>query len=324
MRIGSAPGLEAEQHSGLGTGEPKLLDFGIAKMMDLRGDATVTHLRMLTPDYASPEQVSGGVVGKISDIYSLGAVLHCLLTGKPPGEMPPGQLAPELKGDLELVLQTALRHEPEERYATVEEFADDLKACLHSLPIRARHGGWVYRARKFARRYWLSVALAAALTTALVAVGGLAWSLSRSVSTFKDLRPRRLTANTPELPIQAAAISPDGRSIAYSDPLGIHLHHIASGETRLLPRTNGHVLIQWTPDGASLQTRVLDQDGGMTTMVVSPAGGVPATAPTSDVFKISPDRKHRATAPADHQRLLIQDADGANSRELWRGAKSSG
>jgi Tol biopolymer transport system component len=237
--------------------------------------------------------------------------------------MPPGQLAPELKGDLEVVLQTALRHEPEERYATVEEFADDLTACLHSLPIRARHGGWVYRARKFVRRYWLSVALAAALTTALVAVGGLAWSLSRSVSTFKDLRPRRLTANTPELPIQAAAISPDGRSIAYSDPLGIHLHHIASGETRLLPRTNGYVLIQWTPDGASLQTRVLDQDGGMTTMVVSPAGGVPATAPTSDVFKISPDRKHRATAPADHQRLLIQDADGGNSRELWRAAKST-
>ena len=112
---GIAPGLEAEQHSGLALGEPKILDFGIAKMMEPGGDPTATHLRMLTPDYASPEQMNGGVVGKSSDIYSLGAVLHRLITGKPPRETRPSQLSPELKGDLELVLQTALRQEPEER-----------------------------------------------------------------------------------------------------------------------------------------------------------------------------------------------------------------
>jgi len=111
-------------------GEPKLLDFGIAKLLDIGGDSTATHLRMLTPDYASPEQASGGVVGISSDIYSLGAVLHCLLTGQPPQATRPSHLAPELKGDLELILQTALRQEPEERYPAVEEFAADLKAYL--------------------------------------------------------------------------------------------------------------------------------------------------------------------------------------------------
>ena len=122
------------------TGEPKLLDFGIAKLLNFDGDHTVTYLRMLTPKYASPEQLNGGVVGTSSDVYSLGAVLHTLLTGKPPQDVTPGQLGRELKGDLDLVLQTALRQEPNERYASVEEFGGDLKAFLDSHPIRARRG----------------------------------------------------------------------------------------------------------------------------------------------------------------------------------------
>ena len=65
-------------------GEPKLLDFGIAKMLDLTTDSTVTGMRMLTPDYASPEQVAGGPVTTATDIYSLGAVLYKLLTGASP------------------------------------------------------------------------------------------------------------------------------------------------------------------------------------------------------------------------------------------------
>ncbi len=67
-------------------GEPKILDFGIAKILDLATDKTRTGMRMLTPDYASPEQVTGGRVSTATDIYSLGAVLYRLLTGKPPHE----------------------------------------------------------------------------------------------------------------------------------------------------------------------------------------------------------------------------------------------
>ena len=63
-------------------GEPKLLDFGIAKILDVATDTTITGMRMLTPDYASPEQVTGGRVTTATDIYSLGAVLYLLLTEK--------------------------------------------------------------------------------------------------------------------------------------------------------------------------------------------------------------------------------------------------
>jgi serine/threonine protein kinase len=77
-------------------GEPKLLDFGIAKMLDLTGDSTVTAVRMLTPEYAGPEQVTGGLVTTATDIYSLGAVLHKLLTGASPHRLEgdsPGAIA---------------------------------------------------------------------------------------------------------------------------------------------------------------------------------------------------------------------------------------
>lgn len=298
-------------------GEPKLLDFGIAKMLEPGGDLTATHLRKLTPNYASPEQVRGGAVGTNSDIYSLGAVLHTLLTGRPPQEARPSQLAQELKGDLEIILQTALRQEPQERYASVKEFADDLKRYLESRPIRARQAERMYRARKFARRHWLATALAGATISAVLSAGALVWYWSRPASTIKNLRPVRLTANTPELTIQAAAISPNGMLIAYSDPLGIHIRDTVGGETRLLPGTNGHVLVRWLPDGAGLQTYAQDANRATMSMVVPLSGGPPAPASNSDLFVGAPDRKHRATASADHQRLLLQDTDGENSRELW-------
>ena len=156
----------------------------------------------------------------------------------------------------------------------------------------------------------------------MLSVGGLLWYWSRPVSTLKDLKPERLTANTPELPIQAAAISPDGKTVAYSDPLGVHLRDMASGTTRLLPGTNGHLLAQWAPHGDSLLTTVEDT-GGMKTMAVFPSGGPPEQMPASDFWVVSPDRKLRALASADHQQLLIQDSAGGNSRELWEaGAKS--
>ena len=156
-------------------GEPKLLDFGIAKILDVATDTTITGMRMLTPDYASPEQVTGGRVTTATDIYSLGAVLYLLLTGKHAHEFEdhspeaiartvtsrevtrPSHWAPELKGDLESILLKALRKDPLERYGTVEQFADDLEAFLESRTVRARSGNAWYRARKFARRYWVPV-----------------------------------------------------------------------------------------------------------------------------------------------------------------------
>jgi serine/threonine-protein kinase len=131
-------------------GEPKLLDFGIAKMLDMSLDSAITHMRMLTPDYASPEQVSGRPMTTATDIYSLGAVLYKLLTGESPHQfetasiksiitavcsgriVPPSRHVPALKGDLEMILMKALRTDPQERYAAIEHFAYDLVSYLES------------------------------------------------------------------------------------------------------------------------------------------------------------------------------------------------
>jgi tetratricopeptide (TPR) repeat protein len=169
-------------------GEPKLLDFGIAKFLDLATDATVTGQHLFTPDYASPEQATGGQIGTASDIYSLAAVLYRLCTGRPPHMFPdtspagvvrvilsspierPGAIVPALKGDLEVVLMKALRKEAQERYSTVEQFADDIEAVIESRAIRARRGEMLYQARKIIRRFWFPVS-AAALAFAGLAAG---------------------------------------------------------------------------------------------------------------------------------------------------------
>ena len=157
-------------------GEPKVLDFGIAKILEPRAEGDVTNLRMLTPDYASPEQLAGGRVGTPSDIYSLAAVLQKIL-------------AHPAKGDLQFILLRALRPKPQDRYATVEQFSEDLAAYLESRPIRARQGEWAYQARKFAQRYWLPIA-AALLTIAGLGTGLLVANRERALAErrFADVR----------------------------------------------------------------------------------------------------------------------------------------
>ncbi len=174
------------------SGEPKLLDFGIAKILDAsldpNADQTQTRERLLTPEFASPEQVRGGAQTTATDIYSLGAVLYKLLTGRSPhtfasgapGEIEaaiclqdpqaPSRVNPQIPKDLDYILGKALRKEPGERYPSIDVFADDLRAFLEWRPIRARSGNTWYRTRKFLRRYRVAVG-AIALTLAGLSIG---------------------------------------------------------------------------------------------------------------------------------------------------------
>ena len=191
-------------------GQVKLLDFGIAKLLDpaAAGDfaapPTRTLARVLTPEYASPEQVRGEAVTTASDVYQLGLLLYELLTGerahrfrKPsvtemervvcvqdprrPSTLTlsekaarlrrgtPAQLSRRLRDDLDNIVLKALRKEPERRYASPRELIDDLRRYRTGLPVTARKDTLTYRARKFAGRHRL--ALASVAVIALLIVG---------------------------------------------------------------------------------------------------------------------------------------------------------
>jgi len=160
-------------------GVPKLLDFGIAKLLEGAGghaaaSQTVADARLLTPRNASPEQIRGTTITTASDIYSLGVLLYELLAGQPPYDVsnlaptglqaaicerdpePPGSRR-KLAADLDNIVMTAMRKEPERRYASASALAEDIERFLANRPVQARPNAWSYRARKFLRRNWIAV-----------------------------------------------------------------------------------------------------------------------------------------------------------------------
>jgi serine/threonine protein kinase len=193
-------------------GTAKLLDFGIAKLLGGEiGHATQTgdaRDRPLTPAYASPEQLSGAPVSTATDVYALGAILYELLTGRRPHDLsdtptleeirkllentaPPAPSkraavgapvsARRLRGDLDTIALTALRREPERRYATVDALAVDLRSYLDGRPIAAQRDSVVYRSRKFLLRHRLGVTLASLALLGLLAATTFAlWEAARA------------------------------------------------------------------------------------------------------------------------------------------------
>ncbi len=222
-------------------GTPKLLDFGISKILSEElagaGSATVTNMGVMTPSYASPEQIQGKSVTTATDIYSLGVILYELLSGYRPFEkkgqdlkeiykaiietdppLPSSLKAdlskeklelwktgsdeniqkspsatnkskiqtnprsvisnPQLKGDLDNIILKALRKEPERRYSSAENLAEDIKRHLRGLPVTARPNTFSYRAEKFIKRNRAGVF--AGIVLLLAIIGGIAATLSQA------------------------------------------------------------------------------------------------------------------------------------------------
>lgn len=172
-----------------GEGQVKLLDFGIAKLLAHdAGDGVTRHLA-LTPEYAAPEQLGGGVVTQRTDVYALGALLHLLLTGRSPhppfdgnwvayadhvarvepdpasriaasSPRSPVALPAEcLRGDLDAIVARALRRDPAQRYDSACTLAQDVRRHLQDAPVAARPQTWRYIAGKWRRRHAAAVAL---------------------------------------------------------------------------------------------------------------------------------------------------------------------
>jgi WD40 repeat protein len=180
-------------------GAPKVADFGLAKRLDADGP-TVTGDILGTPSYMPPEQAAGRTreIGPAADIYSLGAILYELLTGRPPfdGETPwetvnritseeavtPRRLQPRIPRDLETICLKCLQKEPSKRYASARALADDLRRFLDDEPIQARRIGLWERAVKWARRRPAAAALlgVSSLAVLALAAGGIVYEVRLS------------------------------------------------------------------------------------------------------------------------------------------------
>lgn len=197
-------------------GVPKLLDFGIGKMLAEDGSeetpATRHEDRVLTPEYAAPEQIEGGVVTTATDVFGLGVLLYRLLTGRLPWEpgdgkrdarraprrnsdgairetpRPPSAFASKapIPADVDAVVLKALRSEPAERYPGPLALADDLQRFLGGRPVLARRPSALYTLRKFVRRHRVPVAAGAVVFAALLSASAYTWRQSLRVAAERD------------------------------------------------------------------------------------------------------------------------------------------
>jgi len=225
---------------------PKLLDFGIAKILESSDvsnqvEQTSSQFQLLTPEYASPEQVKGEPITTASDVYSLGVVLYELLTGCTPYSVPihtpheisravceteperpsmavlrkqlpasegqgrsaddsspiatlegsPEKLSKRLSGDIDNIVLMALRKEPQRRYASVEQFAQDIRRHIEHLPVIAREDTFGYRTSKFITRHKAGVTVAALVTAALMSATGITLRQARIARAERARAERR-------------------------------------------------------------------------------------------------------------------------------------
>ncbi len=195
-------------------GEVRLLDFGIAKLLEPDEEftlpRTLTGSLLMTPETAAPEQVRGEPVTTSTDVYGLGVLMYRLLVGQNPyGLQQPTRRDVEqaileqepvrpsnatsdatqqkaLRGELDNIILTALRKEPERRYGSARELSDDVQRYLDDEPVKASRDTVAYRATKFVRRHRWGVAAAAAIATLIVGFGAVTAVQARAIAAERD------------------------------------------------------------------------------------------------------------------------------------------
>lgn len=184
-------------------GEPKVTDFGLAKQTHSDRDLTRTGMVVGTPSYMPPEQAAArGDIGPAADIYSLGAVLYAMLTGRPPFQssnaldtiiqvlerepVPPRQLDPKIERDLETICLKCLAKTPNGRYASATDLQDDIQRFLDDQPILARPPGILERASQWSRNHTVT------LTTVTALIASAALALPIALEFNSSLQPQNI------------------------------------------------------------------------------------------------------------------------------------
>jgi serine/threonine protein kinase len=306
-------------------GNPKLLDFGLARILDNDADTDVTAWsgagRRLTPEYASPEQVRGTAISTATDIYSLGVVLHELLTGLRPHRITsvePGSLekaiceteirppsaalagvpgkeraGKDLRGDLDNIVMKALQRDPARRYHSVERFSEDILCYLEGLPVLARPDSAIYRMSKFARRHWVGLGATAAVIAALSA--GVAISMHEARLANERFELVRVLANRFLFDFYSQIVNVPGTTKAQQTVVNTAVEYLDK-----LGRTAGSDPALWQ-DMAEAYRRLANVQGGQTSSHASRYEDALLSQQRSVEFY----RKLAARDPAKRQNLAV-------------------
>jgi eukaryotic-like serine/threonine-protein kinase len=325
------------------SGLVKVLDFGVAKLAaeSNQPDATTlteTNAVTGTLPYMSPEQLRGENLDARSDIYALGVVLYEIATGQRlyssslPARLvdeilnrpasPPSNVNRKLSAKADDIILKCLAKDPEDRYQTAKEIAVDLR----HLGTQATSGAVSVGTGsvRTGRKAWPWLLAAAAFTVTLLVLLLVSLSRSRGPTTRLELVQRQLTANSPDNPVLAAAISPDGKFLAYSDTNGLHLQLISTGETRQLTLPSGLAVasafsgapatmgapLSWFPDGSKvLITAVTHPWGTPSVWAVSILGGA--------ARKLREGATAGSFSPDGSQIAFLGDYDSGPAKGIW-------
>jgi eukaryotic-like serine/threonine-protein kinase len=339
-------------------GIAKVLDFGLAKVSenperaidataataDLPEHLTSPGSALGTVAYMSPEQVSGKALDARTDLFSFGAVLYEMSTGALPfrGDTsgiifesilnreptPAVRLNPDLPAELEQIINKALEKDRDLRYQNAADLRADLKRVRRDTES-ARHSGPVTIAKDstpqkplLSRRKLLYATAAVAVLLALSF--GLRWFKSQLNAPHKPIAERQLTHVPPETRLVGAAISPDGKHLAFSNTKGLFLSTIETGEVHEIPLPDEVRTklwgVSWFPNNERLVLSAESETEGRTIWAASIFGGAPRKLHTHGRFPVvSPDGSSIAFVSEDYAEISVMGANGENPHKILSG-----